>query len=307
MKCGGIQKRLSEYVDGRLPEQTARAIDEHCASCASCARELASLRAYRDAMSSLSRKSAPADFLRKINERLDTAEPAPARSRRLLSPRRLRLSLEAAGLLAAAALVFVILVPDEARKADRASEAPESLAVSDAEVMKNMAPIRARDKTRRAEGRRIADTASGDSRLYVINFSSRRFVPSADASEETRRERTSEFEGMKASEAPADKAKVAAARQMPPTEEKKEAAAVRAVIPSPGDIRSIVRRAGGTILDEDCDASTGACRSITFEIRPEGYALLVSELKGLGEVRPQQRVPKEGVKNMRLRIQVDGE
>jgi hypothetical protein len=142
-----------------------------------------------------------------------------------------------------------------------------------------MDSIRARDKTRRAEGRHIADTASGDSRLYVINFSSRRFAPSADASEESRRERTSEFEGMKASEAPADKAKVAAARQMPQTEEKKEAVADRAVPSSPGDVRTIVRRAGGTIIDEDCDASTGACRSITLEIRPEGYAALVRELK----------------------------
>jgi len=307
MKCGGVQKRLSEYVDGRLPEQTARAIEEHCASCASCARELACLRAYRNGMSALSRKGAPADFLQKLNERLDTAEPTLARPRELLSRQNLRLPLEAAGLLAAAALVFVILVPDEARRADRAIKAPESLVVSDAEPPKDIDSTRALEKTRKAEGKSGAHKATGDSSLYVINLNSRRSAPSANAMEESRLERTAEYEGMKSADAPVSKAKVAAARQMPPPDEKKETAADRAMTLSPGDVRTIVRRAGGTIIDEDCDAATGACRSITLEIRPEGYAALVRELKNLGEVTPERRAPKAGEKNMRLRIQVDGE
>lgn len=309
MKCGGVHKRLSEYVDGRLPEKTARTIEEHCASCASCARELARLRAYRNGMSALSRKGAPADFLQKLNERLDAPEPTLARPRELLSRRNLRPSLAAAGLLAAAALVFVILVPDEARRADRAGKAPESLVVSDAEAPapKKIDSIMALEKTRKAEGRRIADKARGDSRLYVINFSLRRAAPSADAIDEARLGPTSEYEGMKTADVSVSKAKVAAARQMPPTEGKKEAVADRAVPSSPADIRSIVRKAGGTILDEDCNASTGACRSITLEIRPEGYAALVRELKNLGAVTPERRTPKAGEKNIRLRIQVDGE
>ncbi len=116
MKCRTVQNRLSEYIDGRLPAGLERPIEEHCASCDACAKELAFLRAYRTRMSSLPRKTSPADFLDKLNSRLDVPEPRRGIVRTLFHPARVKLPIEAAGLLAAAALVFVILLPDEARR-----------------------------------------------------------------------------------------------------------------------------------------------------------------------------------------------
>ena len=55
--------------------------------------------------------------------------------------------------------------------------------------------------------------------------------------------------------------KVAAARQMPPTEEKKERAEPLEKAGSSADIRTAVRRAGATIIEERCDGGTGRCSS----------------------------------------------
>lgn len=308
MKCRTVQNRLSEYIDGRLPAGLERSIEDHCASCDACAKELAFLRAYRTSMSSLPRKAAPADFPEKLKGRLDTPEPRRGIVRTLFHPARVKLPIEAAGLLAAAALVFVILLPDEARKADLQSRSGERVAVMDGGDMET----RDIDDVTGPPGmRRVLKTApsvkkSIATRVYVIEFNPRRASAPAIAMNEARRDRAGEHEEMKAADAYVSKAKVAAARQMPPTEEKKETADPLEEAGSSADIRAAVRRSGATIIEERCDEGTGRCSSFTLEVKENSYKALVDELKLLGDVRPAEPAPKTGAGKLRLRIDVDG-
>jgi len=309
MKCRGVQKSLSEYVDGRLSAGSARSIEEHCASCDACANELAFLRAYRKRMSSLPGKTAPADFLEKFNRRLDVPEARRGIVRTLFSPARIKLPLEAAGLLAAAALVFIILIPDETRKADLVSHSPERVAVTESA---DLAMHGIDEHVRPPAKRRVHQTASrdktaGQARVYVIAFTLRSASAPALAMNGAPHGRAGEHEEMKAADAYVSKAKVAAARQMPPAEEKKETA-VRLTDDGPHtDIRNAIRRSGATIIEEKCDAATGRCSSITFEIRHEAHTSLLNELKGFGDARPERPAPKTGAGTMRIQLRFSGE
>ncbi|MGV7928219.1 MAG: anti-sigma factor family protein [Spirochaetota bacterium] len=309
MKCRTVQNRLSEYIDGRLPAGLERPIEEHCASCDTCAKELAFLRAYRTRMSSLPRKAAPADFPEKLKGRLDTPEPRRGIVRTLFHPARVKLPIEAAGLLAAAALVFVILLPDEARKADLQSRSGERVAVMDGGDMETRDID---DVAGPPARRRVLKTApsvekSIATRVYVIELSPRRASAPAIAMNEARRDRAGEHEEMKAADAYVSKAKVAAARQMPPTEQKKETADRLNEAGSPADIRAAVRRSGATIIEERCEEGTGRCSSFTLEVKENSYKALVDELKLLGDVRPLKAAPGAGGKTMRLRIQMEAD
>ncbi|HSV95297.1 MAG TPA: zf-HC2 domain-containing protein [Spirochaetota bacterium] len=308
MKCRSLQSRLSEYVDGRLSGELARGIDEHCASCAVCAKELAFLRAYRKRMSTLRTVPAPTDLPRAVNERIDAPEPRRGIGQKLFSPARVKLPLEAAGLLAAAALVFVILVPDESRKTDIVMDAPEHVAVMEKTVLET----RDTGDTLTSSGqRRLKKTASTDKKVhqapvYVIALTLRGVSPSALDMNEARHGRATAREEMEAYDASMSRAKVAAARQIPPAEQKKETADRLTDAESPADVRSAIRRSGGRILEEKCDAATGRCSVFTIEIQAGSYRDLIYDLKGLGEVRQEKSAPKAEAGRFKLRIQVDG-
>ncbi len=309
MKCRTVQKRLSEYVDGRAAAGIARSIEEHCASCDDCAKELAFLRSYRKSMSALQRKSAPADFLEKLNRRLDVPEPRRGIVRTLFHPAGVKLPLEAAGLLAAAALIFVILVPDEARKADPPTRTGERVAVTESADHALHAvdePVRPPVK-RRVPQTASRDKTAGQTRVYVIAFTLRSASAPALAMNGAPHGRTGEHEEMKAADAYVSKAKVAAARQIPPSEEKKETADRLKEAGSSADIRTAVRRSGATIIEEKCDAATGRCSSITLDIRREAYASLLDELKGFGDARPERSAPKTGAGTMRIQLRFSGD
>jgi anti-sigma factor RsiW len=49
LTCRLVQERLTAYLDGELPEDTAREIIQHCAACDSCNRVLDELKALRAA------------------------------------------------------------------------------------------------------------------------------------------------------------------------------------------------------------------------------------------------------------------
>ncbi len=53
---------FSDYYDKRLPDERARAVDEHLASCARCRAEYEQFRGALGALSGLNRISAPSDF-----------------------------------------------------------------------------------------------------------------------------------------------------------------------------------------------------------------------------------------------------
>jgi len=59
MKCRGVEDRLSDYLEGSLPEAEAVAVAEHLFGCVSCARRRSSLRRALNLLAELPRMEAP--------------------------------------------------------------------------------------------------------------------------------------------------------------------------------------------------------------------------------------------------------
>jgi hypothetical protein len=113
MRCGTIEKWISDELDGDLSGRKIRRLDLHLAACAAC-------RAYRNRLERLQREagplrapSVPADYwetsVARLQQKIRSEAPAPAtaRPRPTLSPRMRWAWSGSAGLLAAA--VFLVL------------------------------------------------------------------------------------------------------------------------------------------------------------------------------------------------------
>ncbi len=116
MRCGKAHLLLDDYLRGTLASAERDAVAEHLVSCGKCSAELEFLKRYREGLASVPPLRAPAGFLAKVREGIarDTAARPPARRgiiSRLFLPLTIKLPLEAAGLLATAALVFVLVKP----------------------------------------------------------------------------------------------------------------------------------------------------------------------------------------------------
>lgn len=131
MRCAGVKPLLCEYLEGALRDGERRAVEAHLHSCVRCRGELEFLKRYRERAASLVPVKAPRDFTARLMKRLESEEAAfgGRGSGTPVAPWKLRLSLGAVGLLAAA-IVVVILVPGyRAREAgdERRTEESRSL------------------------------------------------------------------------------------------------------------------------------------------------------------------------------------
>ncbi len=116
MRCGKAHLLLDDYLRGTLASAERDAVAEHLVSCGKCSAELEFLKRYREGLASVPPLRAPAGFLAKVRDGIarDTAARPAARRGiigRLFLPLKIKLPLEAAGLLATAALVFVLVKP----------------------------------------------------------------------------------------------------------------------------------------------------------------------------------------------------
>jgi len=103
---GHFSDEIQQLLDGRLPSERRAALEEHLAACESCRREREAISAVRAAARrALGPHEVPPEFSQAIRRGLDRETPGltPFRS-------RARLAL-AAGLLAAALAVILILLP----------------------------------------------------------------------------------------------------------------------------------------------------------------------------------------------------
>lgn len=124
MDCRQVTELLSAYVDDALDPVTKVEVEEHLAGCPTCPAELASLRTYLEAMSSLPPVRAPADFLTSVHERLEQ----PGLVKRFLAwlffPVKTKLPFEMAGLVAASLLVVLLYHGTAPEKAQFAPVSP---------------------------------------------------------------------------------------------------------------------------------------------------------------------------------------
>ena len=119
MKCRRTKKLLEEYIEGNLDRDIEKDVEEHLRSCEKCAAEYNELKKYRDTLSLMNRKVAPPDLLDRIHGRIHEQEEkgitvlARRAVERIFLPARIKLPVEAAGLIAVVFLVFVLYNPFE--------------------------------------------------------------------------------------------------------------------------------------------------------------------------------------------------
>jgi len=108
MNCQEVKELFSDYLDGRLAPSQVILLEEHANICSACAPELADLRATVSLMGSLGGIETSADFLARVNEKIDQTRNPGRLWSRLFEPIRIKLPLEAAALLLVSTLALYL-------------------------------------------------------------------------------------------------------------------------------------------------------------------------------------------------------
>jgi len=108
MECALIQERLSEYIDGTLEADDRAAVENHISTCKTCKEDLASLTEMVEELRAMDPVEAPADFLEKIHERMESRFSLDRIIRKLFIPFRIKIPLEFAAAATITILVFFV-------------------------------------------------------------------------------------------------------------------------------------------------------------------------------------------------------
>lgn len=145
MECQKIKELLNEYIDGTIDVQLKELVEGHLSGCSNCAQELDSLKAYLKTVGSLEKVDAPENFLQSVNEKLENEnpklqeqpdfEPEPETEdvkQKFFMPFRLKLPLEALGVLATVLIVvFLVKVIRPSNEVSRVSPLSKEEIVAD--------------------------------------------------------------------------------------------------------------------------------------------------------------------------------
>lgn len=107
MKCNHAKEFLSAYIDDVLDQPARKNLEQHLNSCRKCTEELFALRKYISEVGSLRQVKAPDDFVEKVNERIKRRFEFENMMRSLFIPARIKIPLEAAGLVLTVLLVVI--------------------------------------------------------------------------------------------------------------------------------------------------------------------------------------------------------
>jgi len=108
MECALIQERLSEYIDGTLDADDRAAVENHISTCKTCKEDLASLTEMVEELHAMDPVEAPADFLEKIHERMESRFSLDRIIRKLFIPFRIKIPVELAVAATITLLVFFV-------------------------------------------------------------------------------------------------------------------------------------------------------------------------------------------------------
>ncbi len=79
-KCQEFQNDIQDYLDGKLPPETAAEIEAHLNSCSNCQKEYRSWKDLFQALNSIPVESPSPDFTARVMEQIGKAEPAVGQS-----------------------------------------------------------------------------------------------------------------------------------------------------------------------------------------------------------------------------------
>ena len=116
MDCNRVKDLLYAYIDNELEPALREGVTEHLSRCEGCREELTSMKRYTEVMVSLERKKAPEDFLESVHQHLDQKSLMQRVIEKLFLPIRIKIPLEAAGVVASAVIIILLLNPFESVK-----------------------------------------------------------------------------------------------------------------------------------------------------------------------------------------------
>ena len=130
MKCRKIKHLLPDFAGKSLEPDKNAMVKKHIAECPNCQEEIKFLKKYLKETSSLPKVTAPADFLEKIHIQIDKPAPLQQLIKKLFVPIKIKIPLEAIGVLAIAVLVILIYDPFSPDKLPYRTDS-EEIAISD--------------------------------------------------------------------------------------------------------------------------------------------------------------------------------
>lgn len=117
MRCRKIHKLLDDYIRGELSSRDRESVARHLMSCAKCDARAEFLKRYHEELATVATHRAPGDLLARVRAGIAAGDTSavPSRGRgiieRLFIPLKIKLPLEAAGVLATAFVVFIFMRP----------------------------------------------------------------------------------------------------------------------------------------------------------------------------------------------------
>ena len=140
MKCDKISILLPDYARGDLDDSVMLRVREHLAACPGCSKELEFYVEYSNIVSGLKSEKAPKDLLFRIHQKISgekasmsIGEHIKKLSDTLFQPFRIKIPLEALGLLLVSVIIYILYSPDQYLK----KGAPEQGIVQEPAMMKS--------------------------------------------------------------------------------------------------------------------------------------------------------------------------
>lgn len=136
MNCEQAREQLSAYLDDMLGPRESQLLKEHLASCPSCAADLSRLQACVGHLHALPAVRAPEGFARRVQERIRRRSEFSSIVRTLFVPFKVKVPLEAAGVLVTVLVAVVVMRNSDLRRAMDMRPQPQA-------VREAPAPVRA--------------------------------------------------------------------------------------------------------------------------------------------------------------------
>lgn len=293
MRCDEIRKRLSEYLDGELPPDGKRSVEEHLAGCEGCRRELSELELTLGHLRSLPEVEPPPFYTQSVMRRVrEEAQAKPGLLRKLFFPLRVKLPIEAL----AVALVAVVAVYVFKAMGPEVAMRPPTVVASAPEAADEMASLRQKteEKAVPAEGGRDLGSEmeeAGTGEAHVLKEATEPEYGAgrkAEPSPLRRAMRDSAAPTVEA-EAPRDEKPVREEFGLAPEAKGlvagREDYEISVWVPYPEEaeeaLDAAVETAGGKVIEKE---SSSGERGFYVEIAPEKITPLVHELRRLGDV-----------------------
>jgi hypothetical protein len=299
MRCDEIRKSLSDYLDGELPLDARRSVEEHLGGCEACRRELRELERTLGHLRSLPEVEPPPFYAESVMRKVrEEARAKPGLLRKLFFPLRVKLPAEAlaVALVAVVAIyVFKALGPEVAMKREVAMKPPAvATAPQTADEVASLGEMKEEEAAQAGEGldagKKMEEAVTGEGhapeKAAEPEYEARRKAGPPLPRSSVMRDAAApppEAEAQRAEEPAREEFRLAkgAEGRAAGREDYEVSVRVPRLEGTEEALDAAVEGAGGKVIEKEASAGEMV---YYVEIAPEKISALVRELGGLGDV-----------------------